>query len=192
MLRAAKMLVLMALVVGLLASAVWAEETQPAPQRQPGARMMERAPGGGMGMGLMQMPLPGVQAAKTEMERYQKAMEPIVKGLSELRQAIRKEIAAGTAAETVVKNHLEEGKALAKKVIAEYAIHMENMAKIAKENGDAAVDALADQILKQAAQPPRQFNRGGNRGGGGDRPVPMPAPAPVPPPPPAPDNPANE
>ena len=179
MLKAAKVLVLGAVVLGVSALGVLAEEVQPAPHRAGGLPRV----GGRIHVGpriapLPEVPLPGVEAVKTEMERYRAAMAPIEKAVADLRTAIMKEVQAGTAPDTVIKNHADEAKELAKKLIAEYTAHVENMAKIAKENGDATVNALADQILKPAAQP--------------EQPAKPLAPAPGAPSTPAPGDPSNK
>jgi len=99
-------------------------------------------------------PLPGDEAVKTEVVRHDAAMQPIVMAIANLRAAMHRSVRDGATPEAATKLHADKAKELAKKLIAEYTTYQENMAKIAKENSEAAVDAMAEQILKFAPAEP--------------------------------------
>lgn len=102
---------------------------------------------------LAQMPMVGSEKAKAEDQRYRTELEPLLKTAEELRNKVKKEVDDGAKLEDAVKNHLEESKALAKKVLEAYATHMQNLSAILKEEGDGAVDKLAEGLLKEPERP---------------------------------------
>ena len=99
-------------------------------------------------------PWRGSEKAKTEMERHRAERQKLMKSAHELRGKIKQEVAAGSTFRDAVKKHLEDAKAIAKLIVAEWSVHFENLAKIVKEDGDAAVDRVAENLLKWMERPP--------------------------------------
>ncbi len=154
---------LIGMVMVLSASIVYAEEGAGGPARPPrpprppeGMRMGQLGQMGPIGpMGMMES-----EAAKAEKERHRTAMEPVLKEAGALREAMRKDIEGGATPKDALKNHIEEAKALAKKMIAEFATHTANMAKIIQDEAPAAVDKLAERLLKPPMGPGREMKPG--------------------------------
>ena len=99
-------------------------------------------------------PLAGTEKGKAELQRYRTETEPLLKSAQELRDKVKKEVEAGATLQDAVKNHLDEAKELAKKLLAAYATYLENMLKLAKDEGGAVVDQLADSLLKEPERRP--------------------------------------
>ena len=109
------------------------------------------------------MPLVRSEAVQAEMARHMKAVEEIGKSVKELRDKVKAEIEAGTKPQEAIKNNLDAAKALAQKAIAEYTTNLENMAKIAKEQGEANLDQIAKRLLRPDRRPPRGRRQPGER-----------------------------
>ncbi len=94
----------------------------------------------------LNMPLAGSEKARAELQRHRTVLAELLKSVEELRAEIKK--AGEDGKEAAIKDNLEKAKALAGRVIAEYATHLTNMSKIAEEEGEAATEKLAAILLK--------------------------------------------
>lgn len=94
----------------------------------------------------LNMPLVDSEKARAELRRHRTVLAELAKSVEELRAEIKK--AGEEGKEAANKDNLEKAKALAGRVIAEYATHLANMSKIAEEEGEAATGKLAEIILK--------------------------------------------
>jgi len=108
----------------------------------------------------LQMPLLGSPNVRAELTRHRGELVKLAKSVQELRAKVKAAVEAGTAPEEAVKNNLDAAKALAGQIIAEYNTHLDNMTKLAKEEGEGAVEKLAVRLLKGPRRPPRRKVRG--------------------------------
>ncbi len=108
----------------------------------------------------LQMPLVGSEKVRAELRRHREELGKLMKSVQELREKVKAEVDGGTAPKEAVKNNLEAAKTLAGQIIAEYTTHLENMAKLAKEEGEGSVEKLAVGLLRGPRQPPRREIRG--------------------------------
>lgn len=96
------------------------------------------------------------EKGRGELERHHKALRALMEELRGVHLAVRKDVGEGMAPEEAITKHMDEAKAIAKKMVAERGSHLENMAKIVKEEGPAIVDRWAEQFLKRAGERPRR------------------------------------
>ncbi|MFH1732502.1 MAG: hypothetical protein ABIF82_12745 [Planctomycetota bacterium] len=95
------------------------------------------------------------EKGRGELERHHKALRALVQELRGVHLAVRKDVGEGMAPKEAITKHIEEAKAIAKKMVAERASHLEIMAKIVSEEGPALVDRWAEQLLKGPGERPR-------------------------------------
>ena len=109
------------------------------------------------------------RSGRSELKRHRDALVAIAKKIAALRATIKKEVGEGAKPKEALKDHLDEAKVLAKEVLAEYAKHIETMAKIAEDEADAVVNRLAVRILRgppERGRPPRPPRKGDRDEGG--------------------------
>ena len=131
-------------------------------QKQGADRMQQMQPGR-----LLNAPLAVTDKGKAELQRFRTEVDPLFKSAAELRDKVKKEVEAGATLEDATKNHLDEAKDLAKKVLAAYATYLDNMAKLVKDEGANAVDKLGEALLKEMDR--KQPGAGPGAGKQGDK-----------------------
>jgi len=95
------------------------------------------------------------EKGRGELERHHKALRALMEELRGVHLAVRKDVREGMEPKDAITKHMDEAKAIVKKMVAERASHLENMAKIVREEGPGLVDRWAEQLLRRTGQRPR-------------------------------------
>jgi len=94
-------------------------------------------------------------AAREELERHHEGMRELMQALRELHEDVRAEIEEGAPPREAVERIIEEVEEIAAGVVEERARHLEHMAEIVREEGDATVERWVQGALERAERPVR-------------------------------------